>query len=733
LPYTRVALAATLAGLVSFGIASSASAQTTTRSSPAASCPSAQTVMTSSSWQANTTSPLTTNSGYLCAFEYHNGNRNIGAGSTQTFSQDTNVEYYPQYYCWISSDEKVMTYAHAEIFGSGSVSATNWGTGSHIWGAGYLYTLGAGTVSGFSNGCYDNAQVWQNPPNILRITNITASGLPNGGASKAGRAYTVSVSVTPGSAAAGAQVGLQDNGANVAGGVLDSNGQATLTWTPALMGARNIQVAWPGQTGAAPNITPAYTVNVSGGVAATIASPVIDNGNGTATVTVDVDTTPDPFPAGASVVLIDATTKAAVGMAALAVPPAAGGTTSATPVLFRYTYDQSYQLLAKVMDSAGNTLGQSYTTPFKAPARVTVLSPKVIGSLKCQATVKVEDGSDGSTASLYNYPNSKLGFGTLSAGSTTISFTCFSSPLFLVGRYSTGGQTFESSAVRFSLDSSSSERSPATTSSHLSRQDAPSPATTAVTAAPGVRSTRAETSHPTPKAPAPRGNRGIVAPGDLTAVNTGALSVSRSAEITSRRRSVSAQCRTGYYPLHGQGATSGPDPTIGVSFVGRRATFTSSPTNIGHRISAQVTCRAASAKAQVIGPKAYGTRGRDTFALSAPNGTIFAGPGRDRIRALGNNSSAWGGLGNDHIVLSGRDSVADGGPGRDRLTAKGTGRKLLIGGRGKDLLVGGTGAMLINAKDGSGGDRIICRSASTRVMLDAGDITSGPCRQINTQ
>ncbi|MGI9187975.1 MAG: hypothetical protein ACR2J9_10765, partial [Gaiellales bacterium] len=78
----------------------------------------------------------------------------------------------------------------------------------------------------------------------------------------------------------------------------------------------------------------------------------------------------------------------------------------------------------------------------------------------------------------------------------------------------------------------------------------------------------------------------------------------------------------------------------------------------------------------------------------------------------------------------GASSVGDGGPGNDRITATGSGRHLLVGGEGRDTLTGSSGPDFINAHDGRGGDIITCRSATTRVIADTGDIISGPCMQV---
>jgi Ca2+-binding RTX toxin-like protein len=76
--------------------------------------------------------------------------------------------------------------------------------------------------------------------------------------------------------------------------------------------------------------------------------------------------------------------------------------------------------------------------------------------------------------------------------------------------------------------------------------------------------------------------------------------------------------------------------------------------------------------------------------------------------------------------------VADGGPGADVIIAGGNGKHLLVGGLGRDSITGSFGADLINARDGKPGDTVTCRSATTRVMADTGDVVSGPCLQVDT-
>jgi Ca2+-binding RTX toxin-like protein len=157
------------------------------------------------------------------------------------------------------------------------------------------------------------------------------------------------------------------------------------------------------------------------------------------------------------------------------------------------------------------------------------------------------------------------------------------------------------------------------------------------------------------------------------------------------------------------------------------ATITSPKANIGTRMQGTALCRATGVGAQVQGAMAFGTRGRDTLRSRSFNAIAWGGPGGDRIGLTGAGAVAWGGQGRDRIVVSGKDSVAAGGPGPDRLVARGANRILLKGGPGPDTLVGGTGPTYINAADGKGGDRVLCRTSQTRAIVDADDRVVGPC------
>ena len=61
---------------------------------------------------------------------------------------------------------------------------------------------------------------------------------------------------------------------------------------------------------------------------------------------------------------------------------------------------------------------------------------------------------------------------------------------------------------------------------------------------------------------------------------------------------------------------------------------------------------------------------------------------------------------------------------------KATVRALLVGGEGRDTMRGSAGASVLDARDGSGRDRVVCRSSRTLVLADRGDKVSGPCKRI---
>jgi len=805
-------------------LAATATAQNTTKSSSTNSCPSQQSVMTSN-WYGATSTP---SGSYLCAQEYHEGDVNVGMLDTSTFAINTNVAYFPTYHCWSTTDDKAFSIAEFEIFGSASVSATNWDDTNHHWGAGWLFTLGSGSVSGFTNGCKSTTdQVWEVPPSILTLSSISASGLPDNGASKAGVPYTVTVNASPTTNVSGYQAVLQDNGQNVAVGTFDSGGSATIKWTPAEMGSRKIQVAWPGNGDTMGNITDAYTVDVAGGMAVKFDTTPALGANNAVAVKVDLDTSPDAFPSGASVVLIDAATQKALAAPAAVTPPSSGYSTSVNFNFIAAT-GKRYKLMAVVRDSSGAVIGQSYVSPLNVPSVLTATVPgtayvgnssncptvavgaalapstgtgtvtftaggstatgslvngsatiawcppatagtyswtmsyggdaattpssasgkiTVVGGAPSisisgtsvtqkapsatasgSATSTVKGTIAGGTVNMTNDGSGTMGTATSAAGSTSVSFSFAPGYTYgLVAALVINQQTFLSPAIVWTGPPASNSK-PGPGPQPLAAMRTPRPT---VPARSGM--SREDRAHEAGRSRrAPGGNPGRAQPPDeMQPVNTGALTFTRSRKVTMRTRSVSLNCPRGYAPLHAEGMGSGPATRYSVSFSGRKAVVTSPAQNVGETMSGHLMCRASSSAASVIGPLALGTRRADALALTAANGTAFAGPGRDRVRATGANSVAWGGFGNDRIVVAGKDSVGAGGPGRDRLLAVGATRMLLIGGHGPDVLVGGRGPTHINALDGKAHDRIVCRSAANRVLIDAGDSMTGPCRVLS--
>jgi len=814
-------------------LAGTATAQNTTKTSSTNSCPSQQSVMTTTSSQGT--------DGYICAQEYHDGNWSVAPASTATFSQDTDVTYFPQYYCWDSSDDKEFTYSHAEIFGSGSVSATNFGTSTHIWGAGYLYTLGATSVSGWTNGCYDNSDVWQQKPQILTISSITAKNLPDNGAATAGKAYTVNVNVSPDYEAEGYPAVVQDNGASVASGTIDENGNATITWIPAIKGNRQIQVAWPGSSSALGNITDPYTVDVSGGTGMSI-TPGNFTANGsqiTANVKVNIDTSPNPMPAQMPVLLFDTSTvnpsSTPPGVATqltpspvMATPTSSGATTGSVNISFAATAGKTYKLMAQVPNSASTQsnplppVGQSYVTPLQAPPASTISTtfpsssttiyvgskpgytggcatvnlPTSVAPSNATGTVTAS-GTGSTSATLVNGSATPGWCPPSSAGSYTANVSYAGSNTAAPGtgnsgtiKVVTGGPsnvTFSYPIIKSTTSNTASFQTTVTTSGWTGSgttqminstngqvlgsgnmtggsgllnftvtmwdyynlvavfspngvQNFPSPVqNNFIYYPPGAlerkpRKSANELGAAREQARPGPGSRGGKArsPRQAQGVETGTRSFGKSRRITSRARSLTIKCPAGTYPLHAYGATGGPATQMGISTSGRSVKITSPQANVGYRMKAQAFCRQTNMKLMIVGYKAYGTRGPDVIRYGTANGLAFAGPGPDRVALSGAGSVAWGGQGADRMVVRGKDSVGDGGPGRDRIVAAGTARTLLVGGIGRDLLVGGTADTLINARDGKGGDRVICRSSANRVLLDAGDVTTGPCTVIST-
>ncbi len=326
----------------------------------AASCPSEQSVMTSSS------NSKYADSGYICAQEDHSGDQSIGAGKTHSWNQSTNANYFPWYYCYNTSTSAV-TVSHGQTWGSVSFTATNSlvAPNTRDWAVGVLWTLENVSPSGFSGGCtYKGSATWNHPPAILRISSVSYSGLP--ATAVAGKSYPISVTVSPSSATG--TVVLQDKGTAVASAVL-SGGKATINWVPAVDGTSSVTIAYAGDSGNTPAMNPntkngdkPISIPVSGGVGVAIASA--SSAGATVTVT--------PATQAGTIKLLDATSKTLRGVVTLS-------GTGTTTFPFAYAANTSYNLVAVVTDSTGANVGQSYPYAWKSngasPAsRATTLS-----------------------------------------------------------------------------------------------------------------------------------------------------------------------------------------------------------------------------------------------------------------------------------------------------------------------------------------------------------------------
>lgn len=147
----------------------------------------------------------------------------------------------------------------------------------------------------------------------------------------------------------------------------------------------------------------------------------------------------------------------------------------------------------------------------------------------------------------------------------------------------------------------------------------------------------------------------------------------------------------------------------------------------GTTVDVQRVCRPRTARVVARDNVLLGTARADRLTTRKAGTTVLGGAGRDTIRVTTAGSTAFGFTGDDRIVLTTSRGAADGGPGNDRIEARTGGAVLINGGPGRDTLIGARGKTLINAVDGRGGDRVICRSSQNRVRADAGDTLVGPC------
>lgn len=199
---------------------------------------------------------------------------------------------------------------------------------------------------------------------------------------------------------------------------------------------------------------------------------------------------------------------------------------------------------------------------------------------------------------------------------------------------------------------------------------------------------------------------------------------------TSARRTL--RCPAGYATLQVNAASATaelPEGAIEQDSGGVRVRPGAVPA--GTIVDAQRVCRPRAGRVEASGNALLGTVRADRLTTRKDATTVLAGPGNDVIRVATAGSTAFGFTGDDRIVLTTSRGAADGGPGNDRLEARTGGAVLLNGGPGRDTLIGARGTTLINAVDGRGGDRVICRSPKNRVRADAGDTLVGPCTVVD--
>lgn len=219
----------------------------------------------------------------------------------------------------------------------------------------------------------------------------------------------------------------------------------------------------------------------------------------------------------------------------------------------------------------------------------------------------------------------------------------------------------------------------------------------------------------------------------LTAAPTADPQVSLVTRRTTSGRAHSINCPAGTRLINADAVTSGPEDNIGFgSYSSTGVRVVPSPSDRGHLVTSQLTCRPRSAKATTSGDVVYGSIFPNRIELTGSLMIGFGGPGKDLMTSTVAGSTLWGGLGHDVMFTDGAGGVVDGGPGADVIIAGGSGTHLLIGGLGHDSITSSFNADLINARDGHGGDVVTCRNPAVRVMADAGDVVTGPCVQVDT-
>ena len=198
---------------------------------------------------------------------------------------------------------------------------------------------------------------------------------------------------------------------------------------------------------------------------------------------------------------------------------------------------------------------------------------------------------------------------------------------------------------------------------------------------------------------------------------------------TTAPKSITARCKPAQVPVQ---FSVGSDKQISdksVALVGRGISVDTSSLPDGTTVDVQLVCRPKAAKVMKIGRMAYGSAKSDIITTAKKNATVLAGLGDDVV-TLNKRGSAFGGPGADMMAVNAPGS-ASGGPGSDTLVSEvKKGLVLLNGGLGRDQFVGSnSGTTLINAKDGKGGDIVVCTSKNTYVMSDRGDTLRGSCKK----
>lgn len=797
------ALTVAMLGLTMGTAVSPAAAETVNSNS--ADCPSQNSVMTSTDWQSS--------NGYLCAQENHNGDTSIGPDDTHTWTIDTNVDYYPQYNCYDTTSSSV-TVADAFIFGSGSFTATNWLAASSTedntrhWSAGMLWTLGAGSVTGFSNGCEVSDQTWTDPPDIITLTKFSATGLPDNGQAVAGQAYDITVTFSPSDVTG--EVGLMDTPTGStdtpisAAGATIENGTASFTWIPAQAGNRTITIGYPGDSTHSGAITDDINLTVTNGVSLDITDISGDVTTGVATAQVDVG----PQSLTSEVMIIDtnqinpSTGKPTVMGEALA-------SNGSATVNFKYAPGTNHKYIASVVNSSSQVIGQSYTYEWASPPTMSLSVPATMQqNLSYPMTVSFNPSADVATTSILqngtaiasvdaggtqvpvyvtaksqgtaNYMATYSGTSTMGASqSSTVSSTTgagwtntitdvdcpttstscnvyvtvsgtngalYNGPVSLystvtstalppggangielatktasngqvkIGVSNNGGWSYQINAVI--TDSNNGFLWSNTKSVKVGESAVREPK-------PGKdTSPEKKNGHPGVGPAQTPGKRP-----DGFGVPTKATTVNKSMKVKSAgKRSLSTKCANGSSLLHAEALSTGPRDAVRISMTKKGATFTAPKSDVGHRVKTQLLCRQKKADVRSTSGYALGTIRADRFRMTDAGATAFGGLGADRIVSVASRSVTIGGFAGDTIRVKGTDSVSDGGPGGDVIVAaKKRIRTLLVGGSGRDKLVGSRGRSVLDARDGSGVDRVICRSKKNRVLADAGDMIKGPC------